>query len=192
MKRIIGGIIIVVIALAAIGSFAGKPDAGSPASPTPVAPITALAPTATQTQAVSEDTPEPEPTAEPTPKPTTAPPITYAKLGPRAWQQIVKTPDKYIGRGYQVWACITQFDAATGEEAFLAIASYKRQTYWYTNGDNAWFTGPAYRLEDFVEDDVVLMNVVGTGAYSYDTQAGGNTTVPSFRVSTIRRMGSCA
>jgi hypothetical protein len=36
------------------------------------------------------------------------------------------------------------------------------------------------------------MSVVNLGSYSYDTQIGGNTTVPMFRVIKIKReKGSC-
>ncbi len=35
------------------------------------------------------------------------------------------------------------------------------------------------------------MNVVSLGSYSYDTQAGGNTTVPLFDIRKIIARGSC-
>ena len=38
----------------------------------------------------------------------------------------------------------------------------------------------------------MVMNVVVLGSYSYDTQVGGNTTVPQFQVNKITRKGSCA
>ena len=116
---------------------------------------------------------------------------TYATLSSRNWAKLVKSPDTYTGKGYVIWACIFQFDAATGDEGFLAQASYKKLSYWYTDGENASFTGTAAKLADFVEDDVVYMKVVSEGSYSYDTQAGGNTTVPQFRVVSISRKGSC-
>ena len=52
-------------------------------------------------------------------------------------------------------------------------------------------TGSASRFADFVQDDVVQMKVISLGSYSYDTQAGGNTTVPLFQVSKITHKGSC-
>lgn len=119
-------------------------------------------------------------------------PTSYAKLDKRGWQKIVKAPDRYIGKGYRVVACIYQFDAATGEDSFMAYASWKLQTSWFLKGDNAAFTGNAKLLADFVGGDIVSMSVVALGSYSYDTQAGGNTTVPSFQVIKIRReKGSC-
>jgi hypothetical protein len=155
------------------------------------------------TAAASADataSPTPEPTAVPTPRPTpvaTAAPtpkptaVEYKKLSDRSWQLIVKNPDKYMGRTYQIWGCITQFDAATGPDTFRAQASNKNREYWYSDGDNALFTGDEARLESFVQDDVVSMNVLMLGAYTYDTQVGGSTTVPWFSVARINRRGSC-
>ena len=124
---------------------------------------------------------------EPTPKP-----VVYAVLSDRSWQKVVKAPDKYFGRTYQVWACISQFDAATGADTFRGQGSNKKRSYWYLDADNALFTGDEDQLSDFVQDDVVLMRVTVLGSFSYDTQNGGNTTVPSFEVDRISRKGSCA
>lgn len=133
------------------------------------------------------------PTAAPVMEtPALALPSKYAELTSRNWKRLVKSPDRYIGKGYRLWACIFQFDAATGEDGFLANASYRKERYWGLDGENAAFTGDAATLADFVEGDIVLINAVAMGSYSYDTQAGGNTTVPSFHVARIRRQkGSC-
>jgi hypothetical protein len=141
--------------------------------------ITAVAPTATPA-------PTPKPTPAATPKP-----VTFSKLSDRSWAQVVKSPDKYTGKGYQLWGCIWQFDAATGPGSFLANASNAREEYWNLDGENASFTGTEAMLSSFVEDDMVSMNVVSRGSYSYDTQAGGNTTVPAFEIRKITRRGSC-
>lgn len=133
------------------------------------------------------DLTEPEPTVE---VPTVAIPSKFSEPSKRTWAKIVKSPDRYTGQGFKLWACITQFDAATGEDSFRGDTSYKKLKYWY-EGDNALFTGDANRLADFVQGDVVAMNVVGLGSYSYDTQIGGNTTAPLFQVVKITRKGSC-
>jgi hypothetical protein len=192
--------LLLVVALAACGSTGATT---SSAAPDPSAAGVATTPDATEEppveatdvpeeeptdEAVDEPTDEPEPTAEPTPRPAK---VSYAKLSNRAWAKVVKSPDRYLGKTYQLWACIFQFDAATGDDAFLAQASNKKRAYWFTDGENASFTGDADRLADFVEDDVVVMNVTSLGSYSYDTQAGGNTTVPAFHVEKITRKGSC-
>jgi hypothetical protein len=103
----------------------------------------------------------------------------------------VKAPDDYIGRTYQVWACVTQFDAATGPDTFRGEASNKKREYWFLDGENALFTGDVRQLDDIVQDDVVVMNVSSLGSFTYDTQIGGATTVPWFSVAKITRKGSC-
>ena len=134
----------------------------------------------------------PEPTAEPTPKPTPKPAkVDYKRLSDRSWAKLVKNPDNNTGKAYEIWGCIFQFDAATGTDAFLAQASNKKQEYWFSDGENAAFVGTDDKLADFVEDDVVQMKVISLGSYSYDTQAGGNTTVPKFEVRKITHKGSC-
>jgi hypothetical protein len=46
-------------------------------------------------------------------------------------------------------------------------------------------------LTDFVENDVVVMNVLSLGSLTYDTSLGGSETVPAFMVVNITRKGSC-
>ena len=116
----------------------------------------------------------------------------YTTLGKRGWQLLMKSPDKYDGRKYRVWACIAQFDSATGDDGFRGQASFKKQRYWWTDGDNVVFVGDANQLANYVEDDIVVMSVTSLGSYSYDTQIGGSTTVPMFEVDSITRLkGSC-
>jgi hypothetical protein len=150
---------------------------------------------ASQGQGIATPSPSATPTAtpKPTPKATKKPkPIPYKTLSKRAWQRLIKAPDRYSGKRYRMWACITQFDAATGEDSFRGQASYKKQPYWYSDGDNALFTGNANRLDSFVQDDIVWLQVESLGSFSYGTQIGGNTTVPLFSVDRIKRVkGSC-
>ncbi len=129
--------------------------------------------------------------ATPSPRPAPITAGSYATLTSREWAKVVKAPDNFIGKGYKVWACITQFDAATGLDSFRAQASYRKENYWYTNGVNSFFSGNEKQLDDYVEDDLVSMSVVSFGSYSYDTQNGGNTTAPIFEVVKIARKGSC-
>lgn len=130
------------------------------------------------------------PTATPKPPPTPAP-ASYAKLTKRQWQRLVKDPDAYAGDTYQIWACITQFDSATGSESFRGDASYQREDYWALYGENSYFDGDAATLDDYVTDDVVIINVTVLGAYTYETTLGGNLTVPWFYVEKIAHKGSC-
>jgi hypothetical protein len=167
-------VVFVAIALAACG--------GSPAESPAV-----TQPPATVEPADPADAPLEEATEAPV-----AIPAKFAALSKRNWQKVVKSPDTYIGKGYRVWACIFQFDAATGDDGFLANTTYAKPGEWYEVGDIAAFTGDAGLLADFVEGDIAVVSGVVLGSYSYDTQAGGNTTVPAFQVVKIaRQKGTC-
>ena len=203
-RNVVLGVVGVLVALSVLGNIAGgnSPNGGLAAVDASATPsetlVPAEAPTLAPTPAQTVTTPEATavPTEEPTPEPTVAPtakpkPASYAKLGDRTWAKVVKSPDNYIGKKYVVYACVTQFDAATGDDAFRGDASNRKLEYWY-EGDNAFFTGTASQLDDIVTDDIVLMNVTSLGSYSYDTQIGGNTTVPLFQIDRITRKGSCA
>jgi hypothetical protein len=199
-RNIAVGVVGTLVVMGAIGSITRPASSGSPSQP-PAALVgaakatarTTPSPTATLTGTpvpTEAATPTLAPTPEPTPEPTAAP-VSYAKLTSRAWAKVVKSPDSYIGKGYQVWGCISQFDAATGTDSFRAEASYKNQEYWYSDSENAYFTGNATTLSDFVQGDIVFMKVISLGSLTYDTQIGGSTTVPLFEVERIIRKGSC-
>jgi hypothetical protein len=191
----------VFLGLAALGSAMGpREDAGAGQSPAASAAVVgatasptplAFAEEATTEPTPIEEAPSEEPEATPAPPPP-AKPASYAKLTDRQWAKVVKTPDSYTGKTYQLWACITQFDAATGTDTFRAQASNTKQEYWYSDGENVLFNGDEDRLADFVEDDIVFMKVTSLGAFDYDTQIGGNTTAPLFMIDSISHKGSCA
>jgi hypothetical protein len=164
----------------------------SPGASSGVGAVTTPVPNTATPTVEPADTNDSEAPADPTAAPP--PPAkakSYATPNDRQWAQIVKSPDKYVGKGYHVWACITQFDAATGADTFRGDASNKKEEYWSLYGDNSLFSGTESQLADYVTDDIVIMNVTSLGSYSYDTQIGGNTTVPLFQVDSIGRKGSC-
>ena len=86
-----------------------------------------------------------------------------------------------------IYGVITQFDAATGK-CFLRAsvgASPQESSFGYSqnsmasSGDGET-TCPVF--DPLVQDDEVKLWVTLDGSYSYDTQIGGNTTVPLFTV----------
>lgn len=120
-----------------------------------------------------------------------ATPRTYATLVDRDWQKLLKDPDAYAGDGYKVWACVTQFDSATGPSTFRAQAANRSLSSWYVDGANAIFRGGEAQLADVVQGDAVIVLASVAGATAYDTTIGGSTTVPTFEVDAINRVGSC-
>jgi hypothetical protein len=101
---------------------------------------------------------------------------------------LVKNPDAHKGETVRVYGYVTQFDAATGTTILRANASGVRQSAWYDFTDNAMFgvaTSDEAKLTNVVEGDLFTAEVKVAGSYSYDTQIGGNTTVPLFLIDNI-------
>jgi hypothetical protein len=128
-----------------------------------------------------------------TPRPTPSIPIpkSYAKLAKADWAKILGAPAKSVGKGYQVWACITAFDTTTGRDSFRAASSYRKEPSWSRVATNAHFNGTEKQLAGFVAGDVVQVNAVGLGSFPYAAQGGGTTAMPTFYVTKISRKGSC-
>lgn len=111
-----------------------------------------------------------------------------ANAGPVNVDEVVKNPDAVEGQYFVMIVDITQFDGATGPCAFRAAWDNVAHEYSFDYaGDNAIFTSgdgvsscPALAGVD--QNDVVRVWVKATGTFSYDTQIGGSTTVPSFSV----------
>ncbi|MGW4500678.1 hypothetical protein ACWENR_18950 [Micromonospora sp. NPDC004336] len=150
--------------------------AASSAAPITAAPTTAAPTTTAPTSAA------PSPTkAAPPPKPPS-----YKTLSERQWKLIAKNPDAYIGKTYVVFGRVTQFDAATGVDTFRANVAHRRMADEYDYETNTLLTGLAADLDNLVEDDIFRANVTVLSAFSYDTQIGGETTVPLLQVDSIK------
>jgi hypothetical protein len=102
-----------------------EPNPVAMATAAPATPAPTEAPTAEPAATAAPPTATPAPTAKATPVPTPKP-MAYGKLSDRAWAKLVKSPDRYTGKGYELWACISQFDAATGDDMFRGQAHNKR------------------------------------------------------------------
>ncbi|MEU1844151.1 hypothetical protein [Micromonospora sediminicola] len=152
-------------------------------SPSSVAPTTAAPTTAAPTTAVPTSA-APSPTKT-TPPPKPKPP-SYRTLSARQWKLIAKNPDAYLGRHYVVYGRVTQFDAATGTDTFRADVAHRRMPDEYDYETNTMLSGSESGLADLVEDDIFRANVSVLGSYSYDTQIGGETTVPLLLVDSIK------
>jgi hypothetical protein len=142
--------------------------------------------TAPTTAPVATPKPTPAPTKiTPTPKPT---PVVYKKLTKREWAKIAKSPDSHVGETITVYGVVTQFDAATGQDGFRADVDSMRHADSFEYPTNTVFQQQAAGglLDDLVQGDFFTAKVRVVGSYSYDTQIGGNTTVPSLEVVSIK------
>ena len=77
-----------------------------------------------------------------------------------------------------------QLDAATGQCVVRVSISHEKQSEWYEYEHNSvGVSGDGESdcpvLDPFVADDEVKLWVTMGGSFSYDTQIGGNTTVPA-------------
>ena len=118
---------------------------------------------------------------------------TYQTLDSQTWLEIVKDPDSYKNQCFTVYGDVTQFDSATGTNSFRADVGGVEQTpsYGFVNyPTNTYLTGSASTLNSVVEQDLFTANVMVLGSYSYQTQIGGQTTVPKLQVNSIQVTGS--
>jgi hypothetical protein len=133
------------------------------------------------------------PAAAPAPV-TTAAPTPPKAITAREWALIAKNPDAHIGERVIVYGEVTQFDSATGDSGFRANVDGVNHPikYGYADYDTNTVLSAtsASILNDLVQDDVFKAEVTVLGSYSYDTQIGGSTTVPSLAVTKITVTGS--
>lgn len=115
---------------------------------------------------------------------------TYEQISDRDFAMLVKNPDTAKGRKLVIYGYVSQFDSATGTNTFRAETGANPQDRYYNYDQNTIVTGLTPTFADVVEDDMVTMYVEVLGSYSYDTQMGGNTTVPKFFANIIDVTGS--
>jgi hypothetical protein len=185
-----------VLALCLVGGVVAAAASDGSGSSSAAAQPSAAGPTAKATKK-----PATKPTTKPAAKPTTAPIVAepvvtaqpvktpdptgaYRKLTAREWQLIVKNPDGHAGEKVIVYGAVVQFDSATGADLFLADAGYAQDES--PSDARTLFTGDAGMLSDLVANDQFRAEAIVVGAESFDTQDGGNTTVPELQVTAIK------
>ena len=139
--------------------------------------------------------PTPDETVEPeqAEEPTEAAPVdlaNFTEVDERTFALLVKDPDAHVGEELIVYGSIRQFDAATGPCTFLANTSYAQMESSFDYSNNTFFkAGDANDdcpiAAPIVEDDHIKAWVTVEGSFSYDTQIGGNTTVPLFNLENV-------
>jgi hypothetical protein len=76
----------------------------------------------------------------------------------------------------------------SGGRGLLSLISFMPSRAFF-DGENTLLTGSAKQLDDLVEDDVFRASVTVLGKMDYDTQIGGNTTVPLLEVNNLKVIG---
>lgn len=118
-------------------------------------------------------------------------PSSYEEIERRDWARVVRDPDSHSSEMYVIYGHVTQFDAATGTDAFRANTDGVIRDDWYDYEHNTLVVA---RDPDIVNDvlagDIVKMHVEVVEAFTYETQIGGSTTVPLVAVNIIEIIGS--
>lgn len=111
---------------------------------------------------------------------------TFETVDDREMALIHKNPDGSAGKELIIYGDIIQLDAATGPCNFLMSAAadpgldFGGQFNAFAASGDGSSVCPVF--DPLVEGDRVKLWVTVLGSLSYDTQVGGNTTVPEFHV----------
>ncbi|MEH3157077.1 MAG: hypothetical protein PGN29_17750 [Gordonia paraffinivorans] len=103
---------------------------------------------------------------------------------------IAKNPAAHIGEKVVVYGKVTQFDAATGDDAFRASVDGQPQDYNTFTTNTVVTEGLSGILTNVVQDDLVTIYARVEGAFSYDTTMGGSATAPKLRAYVVDVTGS--
>lgn len=121
------------------------------------------------------------------------PPPPHRAVDAREWQVIAKDPDAYQGERIVVYGHVTQIDPAAGESTVRAnvdgVAHGGEERAYLKYKTNTMLSGDAKALDGVVSGDLFTAEVTVRGSMSYDTQVGGNATVPVLAIDSIRVTG---
>lgn len=181
-------VLVALITFSNIAAAGDKNEASSVSTPAAEATKAPVEPAAVVTP---EPTPTVDPVVAPAPEPAAPNFATYKTTGERELALLVKNPDSGIGKKIIIYANIHQFDSATGTCNFLADISYRIEESTYDYEANSMFTAgdgdsDCPILDQVIEGDSIKAWVTSAASFSYDTQAGGNTTVPTFMVEKLQ------
>jgi hypothetical protein len=153
------------------------------------APSSVSAPPAASSTPKTPATKAPATKAPATQAPPAAPDLSaYAPISDHDFALIVKDPDASKGKKVVVFGVVTQFDAASGPCDFLADTAATQQSDSFSYTQNTWVhasKAQCAQLADVVQGDHLQITADVLGSKSYDTQAGGNTTVPELGVEKV-------
>ena len=121
------------------------------------------------------------------------PPPPHRAVDAREWQVIAKDPDAYEGERIVVHGHVTQIDPAAGTSTVRAnvdgVAHGDDERAYLKFKTNTMLSGDAKALDGVVSGDLFTAEVTVSGSMSYDTQVGGNATVPVLAIDSIQVTG---
>lgn len=186
---VLAGFLVIGVLGALFGGDDGTDEADTAStSSTPSSSSSSADPETSEPEATEVEVATPSPPAPATKQAFVFKPGTYKALTARGLARLVKNPDRQVRKKYILYGEVVQFDAVTGDDAFLANAGATKKfvEYGYVDySENALFSATEKRFRKVVQGDVFKAYVRVVGSLSYDTQIGGNTTVPHLFVDRI-------
>lgn len=181
-RKVAVGVGALLVAGGIASAFDGGGSAATPATapPTPASPAVEDAPRASSSSV---------PPASTTARKAASVATTYAKISDRSWALIAKNPDRNAGKAIIVYGIVRQADSLTGPTNIRADISGTKKADSYGYSTNTILSGTEAQLGDIVQGDVFQAKVIVTGTYSYETQMGGKTTVPTLDITSIKIIG---
>jgi hypothetical protein len=183
------GMAIAAVTVSACSLLIGPIVAVASTSGTPPS-IAAGASTSDSPSAQPSDQPS-ESASTPSRSPVAADTSAYETLSDHDFALMAKDPESWNGRQIIVFGVVTQFDSATGKCSFLADTGASQQADSFSYAQNTALTADSdhcAQLANVVEDDHLKIYAVVDGSISYDTQSGGNTTVPQLSVINVEEL----
>ncbi|NMR20230.1 hypothetical protein [Cellulomonas fimi] len=113
----------------------------------------------------------------------------FAAVDAAGWALIAKDPDAAAGQKIVIFAEVTQFDSATGADTFRANAGATQPAAEYELETNAVFGGEADLLAAITQGDVLRVYAEVSGSLEYETAIGGAMTVPALEVVSAETVG---
>lgn len=110
----------------------------------------------------------------------------YREVTEREYKQIAKDPGEHEGERIILYGVITQADDITGDKALRASTGAEPTLFdWDYDVNAVLAVEDGTILEDVVEDDRVKLWVEVAGDFSYETELGGELTVPLLSVGVL-------
>ncbi len=113
----------------------------------------------------------------------------FVEISPQEWDAIARDPDAHEGERIVVFAEVTQFDSATGNDILRANAGATQPTQTFELETNTIVVGEESALASVSQDDVLRVEAVVVGVAEYETMIGGSIVAPQLQAASIQNVG---
>ncbi|MGH8825175.1 MAG: hypothetical protein ACRDVN_11945 [Jiangellaceae bacterium] len=113
----------------------------------------------------------------------------FVEITALEWEAIARDPDAHAGERIVVFAEVTQFDSATGNDVLRANAGATQPTQTYELETNTIIVADSSALASVSQDDVLRLEAVVDGVAEYETMIGGSTVAPQLHAASVQNVG---